>query len=378
MTINGILFTDLAMLTESKSFDALAPGTFWDKWGEEVTFTKEDIALIASNTQKAIDSTLSESGELVGLPIDAFGHDQGDGAGWMVKAELSESGILRVTPKWTDIGKDLITRGIRRFFSASIDLENRVLFGGTLTNYPAVRSQDGSMLLKPIELSKSLFAFSLDEEQRTIFQMMAGFIQELSTVLFSGNKAPDKKVIQSEVKKMEVNLKDLTQDQIAELSKEYASTLGKTAELSDLPEPLRNAVQEHINKQTELQLKIRDQERKIAEFADSLIGGSEDETKGLPIDKNSLVDLMKGMKESDREKFQDMLQKIRDAKVVEFEEKGHNRKMQGTQQLPDEMKAELQKAIDKGISVDEFFKMNAVDLGSKSEYDLSEFQKKED
>jgi hypothetical protein len=90
------------------------------------------------------------------LPIDAQGHDKGDGAGWIVGVELVGD-IIRLVPKWTKIGRELIGEGIRRFFSATIDTSNKVVLGGTLTNWPATRDENNRMMLKPIELERGIF-----------------------------------------------------------------------------------------------------------------------------------------------------------------------------------------------------------------------------
>jgi hypothetical protein len=153
------MFTDLAD-SKSKDFDGMASGSFVDFHGSNVTIKSRDLAEIVRKTKIAIESTVTESGEIVGLPIDEDGHDHRGGAGWIVDVSLDRNGSkIRFTPKWTDIGIDLIKKNIRRFFSVSVDLANKVIMGGSLTNWPATRdAKSGEILLRPIELSMNLYA----------------------------------------------------------------------------------------------------------------------------------------------------------------------------------------------------------------------------
>ena len=105
----------------------------------------------------------------MGFPIDASDHNKGDAAGWIIGVELVGD-VIRFVPKWTEIGLELIGKGIRRMFSATINLKDKVILGGTLTNWPATRDSKGKMLLRPIELSEGLYEFedSLDDQSRKI------------------------------------------------------------------------------------------------------------------------------------------------------------------------------------------------------------------
>lgn len=151
----NVLFAELSTdaLTAGRLFDGLAAGSFIDMHGRSVTFEPNELSIYLANTLAAIAATKSESGEIVGLPIDAHDHENGDGSGWIVGAEL-EANRIRLLPKWTDIGVDLVKRGIRRFFSATVDTVNQVILGGTLTNWPATRDPQGKVMLRPIELAQ--------------------------------------------------------------------------------------------------------------------------------------------------------------------------------------------------------------------------------
>lgn len=160
--VGNFLFTQLSAdaLTDGRLFDGLSAGEFIDMHGRAVKFAPGELPTYLSNTLAAIAATKAESGEIVGLPIDARDHENGDGSGWIVGAEL-EGTRIRLKPLWTDLGADLIKRGIRRFFSATVDTMNKVILGGTLTNWPATRDPQGKVMLRPIELAQAPGTFQL-------------------------------------------------------------------------------------------------------------------------------------------------------------------------------------------------------------------------
>lgn len=151
------LFAELSAdtLIGGKLFDGLAAGVFTDFNNRPVTIDAADFPAYITNTLAAIEATRGESGELGGLPIDASGHGAGDGAGWIVGIQR-EGDRLRLLPKWTAFGLELIQSGIRKFFSATVDTAQKIILGGTLTNWPATRDSQGKVMLRPIELSKPL------------------------------------------------------------------------------------------------------------------------------------------------------------------------------------------------------------------------------
>ncbi|MGH9158208.1 MAG: phage protease [Acidimicrobiales bacterium] len=165
---NPFLVTELQTdaLTEGKAFDGFVAGDFVDMHGARILIEDKELSEYAEHTQAAIDSTATESGEIVGLAIDVLDHEKQDAAGWIVKAELDE-GVIRLTPKWTKLGKELIENGIRRFFSATFNTANKVIMGGTLTNWPATRDDMGRILLRPIELSSRMFRVERERELST-------------------------------------------------------------------------------------------------------------------------------------------------------------------------------------------------------------------
>jgi hypothetical protein len=142
-----------------------------------VVINKDDMSDYLDNTLEAINATKErDGGEVVGLPIDIQGHNKDDAAGWIVGAEL-EGNTIRLIPKWTEIGLDAIEKGIRRFFSATIDTKNKVILGGTLTNWPATRDKKGNILLSPIELSSGIY--KIEPEDKGLLDKIADTLNEL-------------------------------------------------------------------------------------------------------------------------------------------------------------------------------------------------------
>src|SRR3972149_2830873 len=185
MTRSNFIFTQLSInnLTPGRPFDGLTIVETHDMNGRPVKVEQAGLIAYLTNTLAAIAATKSATGEIVGLPIDAGAtgdHDKGDAGGWIVGAELVDN-VLQLIPKWTELGVELITKSIRRFFSATVDVENKVILGGTLTNWPAVRDAQGKMLLKPIELSKSLYelAEAAQMDQAMMDSIKQAFMDEM-------------------------------------------------------------------------------------------------------------------------------------------------------------------------------------------------------
>ena len=152
-------------LVEGKPIDGFTAGTFIDMWGRKFQFEENELPLYVENTMVAIEATKLSDGEVRGLPIDCQGHDNEDAAGWIVGVELVD-GMIRFAVKWTDVGADLIKRGLRAFFSATANVALKVILGGSLTNWPATRdNKTGAPLLSPVELAGRPGLYQLEEEE---------------------------------------------------------------------------------------------------------------------------------------------------------------------------------------------------------------------
>lgn len=143
---------------EGRWIDALTYGTFIEMWGRKIEVEEDQLAAYLENTKDAIAATETESGELVGLPIDLKGHDEDEAAGWIIDVRLAEADgreVIQGLVKWTPAGVEAIKNNTRRLFSPTFDQGRLVIYGGSLTNWPASRDfESGITLLRPVELAR--------------------------------------------------------------------------------------------------------------------------------------------------------------------------------------------------------------------------------
>ena len=154
------IFVDLSMMGESPHFDGMAAGTFVDMYGRKTTFEPGELGAYVTNTKRALESTRDGAGQIVGFPVDSLNHDNKQAAGWITDVNLAFGrDIIEFTARWNDMGKDLIGRDVMRYFSPTVDVANKVILGGSLTNWPATRTADHQLLLKPVELSAQMSTY---------------------------------------------------------------------------------------------------------------------------------------------------------------------------------------------------------------------------
>lgn len=192
--IKNILFSQLAQGDPSQPFDGMSAGDFVDMYGRPVVIKPEDLAVYVANTQRNILATADASGNVIGLPIDCMNHDHGQAAGWITDVQLdSERNVILFTPRWNEVGRSLIDGDTMRFFSAEFYTTQKVIIGGSLTNWPATRNrQNQQVMLRPIALSQSLSSISVDESMderlhniRSRFQEFAGSWYVYAVEVFS-------------------------------------------------------------------------------------------------------------------------------------------------------------------------------------------------
>lgn len=340
--LQDVLFAELALMA-GKPFDGLAVGTFTTMMGDEITITTEDLKKIVSNTKKVINSTKTESGEIVGLPIDEDGHDHKGGAGWIVGVDMSaDANVILFTPKWTDIGMDLIVRSIRRYFSATFDLVNLVIMGGSLTNWPASKDKIGRMALRPIELSECLKEITMPKTDE--LEVTTPVVEDPK-----GDPMPEPKVTELE--------------QPSETIMELLRTPEAIAELGRRAQAL-----------AEEKISAEKRKTQVIEFASTLVGGTRDHPFGLPVRADELVSLLLSLPVQQAQAVQKMLTKALGA-AIDFAEKG----IGGENFL---MKPKLtglnlsyaQKWVASGKKIEDFFTVNP-EVGNAEDFNLSEFKK---
>lgn len=366
MTVTAFLFSDCSELSAMglKPIDGMSVGKFTSMWGDVVEFKEEDLETYAVNTKKVINSTRTESGQVVGLPIDMDMHDHKGGAGWIKDVIVDmERKILRFLVEWTDEGAEVIQKNIRRFFSPSADVENKVVLGGSLTNWPATRDEkSGKILLRPIELSKYLKEIDMP----TLEDLMA------------------------DVQK--------SNESIATLAQAVTALTGKVADLSKQapvapnasgdPDGISPAIKdllgtpeavEELGRQASVKAQdlIKSEKRKmvVVEFASRIAGGTKEKPFGLKVRPAEIVALVLSLPDKQGNAVMKILEQSLDA-AIDFAEHGIDAEgFLNKPALPDAMLKIAREWVGAGKSIQEFFSINAEELGAIDNYNISEFLK---
>lgn len=350
-SMNLFSFTELSANVELKAIDGLAAGTFISGRGEEVTFPVEDLQAYIDNTNKIIESTRTASGEIVGLPIDMDGHDHKGGAGWIKGLQLDKArNIIQFMVEWTQQGAQVIKDNIRRFFSPSIDPNNKVIFGGSLTNWPATRDNNtGQILLRPVELSQSIKEIDMPKTLEEMFvDLKAGILEAV------GRKPAESQAAPPPVP--------------AELDGGNSPTI---KELLGTPEAIELLGQKAQELAQDL---IRTEKRKLhaVEFAARIAGGTKERPFGLAVRPNEIVALLLSLPEKQALAVEKILDRSLTA-AVDFAQYGFD--SDGYIQKPalDPKVRELaQTWVKAGRTIQEFFSVNP-ELGNPENFDLKEF-----
>lgn len=361
--IKDFAFIDLSTLAVAEldavsRMDGMAAGTFISMWGDEVTFLPEELSTYIKNTQRVLNSTKDSNGNVVGLPIDQDAHDHAGGAGWIVGMELDESrGVIIFLVNWTDIGRDLIRNNIRRFFSPSVDIVNKVILGGSLTNYPASRNEKGQILLRPIELSQSIKELDMPnilEQLKTLLDEARGSSANPPATPPTPATPPPAAPAQSE---------NLSTDEISPELRKFLQSPEGTLELGELATKI--AAQ-----------KILDEKRKMhtVEFAARMVGGTKEKPFGLKVPAKRLVAVLLSLPEAQAREVEKLIEMCLDS-AIDFAEHGFDSEgYSGRPELPEEVKKYARQWVKDGGNIKEFFAANP-EIGKMEEFNLAEFVK---
>ena len=337
------IFIELSTIpSELKFIDGLAAGTFTAMNGREVSFKSSDLPEYITNTMQIIESTRTEKGEIVGLPIDKDSHDHKGGAGWIVGLELDTTrSIIKFIVKWTQDGIDLIKGNIRRFFSPSADPSQKTILGGSLTNWPGTRDVKGKMILRPVELSQNIKEIDMP---KTIEELQAEN-DRLTAQLSAGTKGDT-----SEVEELQ----------------EWMNSNG------DGLEELSRKAQE----MAELTIRAERRKDKAVEFASRVIGGTREKPFGLPIKSSRLVKLLLSLPEQQASEVQELIGLIY-KNAIDFAEHGiSGADFSMKPKLPVEFAEALRVWVDSGKPAKQWFaEMGEPVVGKADDWNLSEYVK---
>jgi hypothetical protein len=348
----GFCFTELS--GTAGMFDGLAAShdvAFVSMSGEELFIEPADLETYMANGMAVIESTRTQSGELVGLPIDMNGHDHKGGAGWIKGFELDKArNIVKFLVEWTDEGVNLIKGNLRRFFSPSVDPINKVILGGSLTNWPASRNSMGQLLLQPVELSQSMKGITMPTIEQQLEEMAARLaeLEKPKTPATPSGPAPSGGTEEIELG-IAALLRDDTQvDQLGEMAQERAKELVRVAQ----------------------------RKAHVVEFVSQVVGGTPDHPVGLPIQARELTKLLLSLPEKQSLAVERLLAKIWD-KALDFAEHGirEGDTFNLRRQVPAEFAGLLNDWVKAGHSAKSFFEVNP-EAGSAEDFNLSMYTKK--
>lgn len=374
----NILFIELAGLEYDKPFDGMVAGKFTDMHGRSVEITASDLQAIADNTNALIASTKAESGELAGLPIDEMQHNKGHAAGWLLGVELAGQ-VLRIIPQWTELGRELIGKKIQRYFSATIDLAKKVILGGTLTNWPATRDNaTGRVLLRPIELSESLFQIQAETEteEPPIILEEEKTMSELNEELKSAIQA----AVSLSVDELAKTLQPVQPEKKEQLDLAAFFDVGAMDEKAKEQRKAElTAYLEQRRQQFELEwrreLAQKAHESHIAEMSAKLVGGTDEAPRGLRVANEELQKWLLKLEPDEAKFFVDLMGRTQKEGFIEFAELGHGKdgKRHGTEKLDEPLARLLREHLKNGGELAAWFDLAGV--GEMTQYDLRDFEK---
>jgi polyhydroxyalkanoate synthesis regulator phasin len=338
---------------DGKFIDGVAPGTFIDMYGKKVTIPQADLNAYIKNTQRVLDSTKDSSGAIVGLPIDKADHDHQGGAGWIVGLELDKTrNIIKFLVKWTKEGAELIRGNIKRFFSPSLHLGQKIILGGSLTNDPATRSREGLMILRPVELSAHLKEIHMTKTIDEILAEKDAAHEKEMASLRTQLQAAQKQVSGLE----EI---DLSPEAIAE----FLQSGSGIDDLSKL-----------ATKKAEQTIFLEKRKSRIVEFASMIRGGTAQKPFGLPIKTHKLISLLLRIPPKESDEVMELITSVWKLSI-DFQAHGFNGELVSGKRLDPEFAILARKWVGSGKTIHDFFKVNADVLGDIAEYNISEFVK---
>lgn len=381
----GFYFVDLG-LTQGKPFAGFSVGKFIDMNGRTVEFARETIKEFLSNTVRAIRA--SQAKGMPGLPIDAQRHDKGSAAGWIVSAELgevtdSESGVIPaiyLVAEWTSLGVSLLSDRILTNFSPTVDLTNKTIRGGSLTNWPASVDSKGVPLFNAVELQQA------QEQVQTSDNPVMDDLSQTDKP--NGELIMNLDELTPELR--ESLLSQARQAALAEMAKGGngngtpvdLSALADVTDLAGARDALLaqyttaiKAEYARMQQQAGAQLATMMAEMKkgqhVAEFSQRVTGGTDANPNGLPVKAEELEAILSQLPDPQRQAVEGVLTRTWESGLVPFAELGHGKRGQsGIMPLPQEFAT----ALEAGELTVKQLNDPILGLGDLTQYDLSQWQ----
>jgi phage I-like protein len=328
-----------AHLQEGQPVEFLRVGVFTDAHGREVEVTREDLAALVANFKAGA------AGQEVPIDVD---HEKGEAAGWVTEVWRRGDRLL-ARVDWNSLGEELVGERVYRYLSATIDTARQVLKSISLVNFPAVKG------LQPVELAEGGYTMELQE---SLIERIVSAVRGVFEQVEAAEEDAEEEVLDQQASNGEeeaVNEEEL-REQIRE------EVLAEMEEEERTRAELREQVREEVEA---AYLAERETVTELTEFAEEV---------NLAADPEQVAELMAQMDEDEREAWREVLE----AGYVDLSERGSSREGQGgAQELPAGMRKHLESWLEAGHDLEEFFEINAAELGEMSEYDLTEFEDRE-
>ncbi|MEA1998251.1 MAG: hypothetical protein U9N61_02845 [Euryarchaeota archaeon] len=393
------------LLSPGKPFAGFVAGEFVDMWGRAVSVTEEEVPEYLENTAKRIAQVQDK--DMDGLPIDAEQHDKGKAAGWITgvaQTSVNDSdgksiSALEFTVSWTKLGLELISEKIMTNFSPTFSTEQKVVVGGSLTNWPASMDEKGIPLFSGIELSQGVKTFDkvpdeipggLDAEEKAkpnASKEDIGGSKNMSDELLLANLEEEGRqaLLQQARKEIETEMPEMDEEKIIERLKNEVK-LEAFKDVVDI-EDARNQMMvemekalkseyERMQSQAGQMLKgmlseiKRDQD--IVEFSTMVTGGTDKVPYGFTVEKNKIEKFLQSLDDKQRTDAMGILGQVWEKGRVGFEELGHGKKVKGNKELPAYF---ADKLTSKELVVADL-RDPVLGLGDIGQYDLSQWEDK--
>lgn len=362
--------------------DCLSVGVLWDMFKREVTILESELQSYISGTLEAIERTRTSKGEIVGLPIDNMNHNREESCGRIINVKLGKgpigNSIIIAEVLWNDVGLDLIKSNKVRGFSATVNIRDRIILGGSLTNWPATVDQTGKLLLRPVELSQSsngdngMTPEEIEQIIKTrLEEMVAPTVTAQMQTSFAnlglGNKS------NNESSESSGNKDTAVQPNIFELFDSAEALEEVQNEMRRQFAAQYQTIRDSMAQQSAVLIAQMNHENRVRDFCAN-IGSGTGYNFSLPVELELVTKFTASLNHQQFKMFSSIVDEVLQNGLIDLRELGSGSTSEnnvGTQKLPKEIAESLKQGI---IKVSDL-SSPILNLGDLSVYDLSEFSK---
>ena len=168
----------------------------------------------------------------------------------------------------------------------------------------------------------------------------------------------------------QLTLDDLSTEQRSELALGlFADLAGKDYKTADLGEQFHQLIETEAATMVKKQTVIAARQKDIFDFSKDITGGTDESPVGIPVKPEEVEAFLAMLTPEALEVAKGIFSRIQTEGLVAFSENGHNRKIEGEEELPEEYAAKL----DSGEMTLDDLKEPVLGLGDLSAYDLSKW-----